>query len=333
MFESFLLNIRILFFQITSPLQHKMGFTAPASINFERIIDLHHFIFFYLIVILLVVIWLLISLIDNYIFFYNIRKPKDHNVNNLNSILFIYTYNIFKKFKLNGNDLITLIEFNNYNLTQVPRFLESPDIINAKQLIGLNEYLNLYIKSTLSFLIVSQAAITKNFTDNKILEFAWTAIPCFILATISVPSFYVLYINEEIVNPGLTVNIMAHQWYWSYDYTDLFPYWYNEITYADLDIDDFVISSYMEPEEYLNLNFGALRLLDAEEPLILPVRLHIRLVISSFDTLHSFAIPSMGIKVDAIPGRMNQIEIFIKRAAYFLDNAVKFVGLVMDLCL
>lgn len=126
---------------------------------------------------------------------------------------------------------------------------------------------------------------------------------------------------------------MSHQWYWSYDYTDLFPYWYNQLTDAGLDIDDFVISSYMEPEEYLNLDFGALRLLEAEEPLILPVRLHIRLVVSSFDTLHSFAIPSMGVKVDAIPGRMNQIEIFIKRAEFFLVNVVKFVELVMDLCL
>lgn len=156
MFESLLLNIRILFFQITNPLQHKLGFSSPASMNFERIIDLHHFIFFYLIVILLVVLWLLISLIDNYIYFYNVQKPKDHNVNNLNSILFAYTYNIFNKFKLNSNDLINLIEYNNTNLTKFPSILEDRDLVKAKQLIGLNEYLNLYIKSVLSFLIVSQ---------------------------------------------------------------------------------------------------------------------------------------------------------------------------------
>lgn len=156
MFENLLLNIRILFFQMTNPLQHKFGFQSPASINFERIIDLHHFIFFYLIVILLIVLWLLISLIDNYSYFYNVQKPKDYNFNNLNSVIFAYTHNIFKKFKLSSNDLLNLIESNNKNIENLPTILESNHILKAKQLIGLNEYLNLYIKSVLSYLIISQ---------------------------------------------------------------------------------------------------------------------------------------------------------------------------------
>ena len=69
-----------------------------------------------------------------------------------------------------------------------------------------------------------------------------------------------------------------------------------------------------------------MRLLETEEPLILPIRLHVRLVVSSYDTLHSFAIPSMGVKVDAVPGRMNQFELFIKRAVYFMVNVAKFVA-------
>jgi cytochrome c oxidase subunit 2 len=82
----------------------------------------------------------------------------------------------------------------------------------------------------------------------------------------------------------------------------------------------------MEPEEFLNLKKGSFRLLETEEPLLLPIRLHIRLLISGFDVLHSFAMPSMGLKVDAVPGRLNQLELFIKRAVYFSVNVAKFVG-------
>lgn len=66
-----------------------------------------------------------------------------------------------------------------------------------------------------------------------------------------------LYINEEIINPALTINIMGHQWFWSFDYTDLFPYWFNLVA-DSLDIDDFVIESYMEPEEFLRTDYPAL---------------------------------------------------------------------------
>lgn len=118
----------------------------------------------------------------------------------------------------------------------------------------------------------------------------------------------------------------------SYDYTDLFPYWFNLYT-ESIDLDDFVIESYMEPEEFLRTDVTSFRLYETEEPLFLPVRVHLRLMISSFDVLHSFALPSMGLKVDAVPGRINQLELFIKRSVYFLVNVVKSVVLDMLLCL
>lgn len=111
----------------------------------------------------------------------------------------------------------------------------------------------------------------------------------------------------------------------SYDYTDLFPYWFNLVA-ESVDIDDFVIESYMEPEEFLGTDVASFRLYETEEPLFLPVRVHLRLMISSFDVLHSFAMPSMGLKVDAVPGRINQLELFIKRTVFSLDNVVKFVA-------
>ena len=81
------------------------------------------------------------------------------------------------------------------------------------KVISINEHINLYLKFIFSYLLINKGINNQKFIEDKQLEFAWTLIPCLILATISVPSFYVLYINEEILNPGLTVNIMGHQWY------------------------------------------------------------------------------------------------------------------------
>lgn len=344
MFNNLVDTILILFAQLRNTNQHRFGFQMPASSNFERIIDLHHFIFFFLIVILVAVIWLLINLIDTFIIF-----PNVYNQNLIKSKKFIYIYTskffrhmtdfnssptlIFNNIKILRKKLLILLNITDNKVENLTLTSYHDDIIHYnKQVIAINEHLNLYLKFIFSYLLINKSLINKNFTEDKNLEFGWTLIPCLILAIISIPSFYVLYINEEILNPGLTVNIMGHQWYWSFDYTDLFPYWYN-LSENNIDLDDFVIDSYMEPEEFLNFKKGAFRLLETEEPLILPTRLHIRLLISGFDVLHSFAMPAMGLKVDAVPGRLNQLELFIKRPEFFLDNVVRFVGLDMGLCL
>jgi cytochrome c oxidase subunit 2 len=187
------------------------------------------------------------------------------------------------------------------------------------------EKCNIYIKSLFLYNIATHNVINSKFVEQKFLEFNWTLVPCLVLILISIPSFHVLYINEEIINPALTVNIMGHQWFWSYDYTDLFPYWFNLVA-DSIDIDEFVIESYMEPEEFLRDDRATFRLYETEEPLFLPVRIHLRLMISSFDTLHSFALPSMGLKVDAVPGRINQLELFIKRSGLFFGQCSEICG-------
>lgn len=344
MFESWFGTISLLFAQLKFAHQHKLGFQLPASSTFERIIDLHHFVFFFLIVILLAVIWLLLNLIDNFIIFPNIYNQ---SLIKNKKFIHIYTSKFFKHMtdfndspSLMGNNikilrkkLLVLLSFTEDKVNNLSLSKKDLNVIKYnKQVIAINEHINLYLKFIFSYLLINKSIVNQQFTEDKTLEFGWTIVPCIILAIISIPSFYVLYINEEILNPGLTVNIMGHQWYWSFDYTDLFPYWYN-LSENSIDIDDFVIDSYMEPEEFLSLNRGSFRLLETEEPLILPTRLHIRLLISGFDVLHSFAMPSMGLKVDAVPGRLNQLELFIKRSVYFLVNVVKFVELDMDSCL
>ncbi|MCR9074064.1 MAG: hypothetical protein NXI18_20465 [Alphaproteobacteria bacterium] len=89
-----------------------------------------------------------------------------------------------------------------------------------------------------------------------------------------------LYLAEENIETLLTVKAIGFQWYWTYDYTDLFPFWYNLKT-DNLDIDDFVILSYIEPTEYLDFDKGQFRLLETDDILVLPTNLHLRLIITS----------------------------------------------------
>lgn len=256
-----------------SPQDH-MGFKDPATALMEQIIELHHFIFFFILLISGLVMWLLIQIIDNFIYLYHFNTKNDINKNaNLNKFL-IYTYGV----------------------------------LSSK---------------------------TRFFKEDKYLEACWTLLPAFILIAISIPSFYMLYLSEESIETLLTVKAVGFQWYWTYDFTDLFPFWYNLKT-SEIDIDDFLIESYMEPTEYLNKEEGQFRLLETDNILMLPTNLHLRLIITSMDTLHSFALPSLGLKVDAVPGRLNKIDIFIYRMGVFYGQCSEICGIghaFMPICL
>jgi len=144
-----------------------------------------------------------------------------------------------------------------------------------------------------------------------------------------------LYLSEESIETLLTVKAIGYQWYWTYDFTDLFPFLYNLKT-SEVDIDDFLIESYMEPTEFINKEEGGFRLLETDNILILPTNLHLRLIVTSMDTLHSFALPSLGIKVDAVPGRLNKIDLFIYRMGVFYGQCSEICGIghgFMPICL
>lgn len=160
---------------------------------------------------------------------------------------------------------------------------------------------------------------TKNPLPEKILhgtaiEIAWTVTPSFILVFIAVPSFALLYSLDEIVDPAVTVKAIGHQWYWSYEYSD----------YSQSDDESIAFDSYMIPEEDLEL--GQLRLLEVDHRVVLPVKTHVRVIITAADVLHSWAIPSLGIKCDAVPGRLNQIPLFIKREGVFYGQCSELCG-------
>ena len=163
-----------------------------------------------------------------------------------------------------------------------------------------------------------------NFTHATTVEIVWTIVPAIILMIIAVPSFALLYSMDEMLDPAVTLKVVGHQWYWSYEYSD-----YNAADGESINFD-----SYMIPEE--DLEPGNLRLLEVDNRVVLPVDTHVRVVITSADVLHCWAIPSFGVKMDACPGRLNQTSMFIKREGVYYGQCSEICGVnhgFMPICI
>ncbi|MEM7172153.1 MAG: cytochrome c oxidase subunit II [Pseudomonadota bacterium] len=133
-----------------------------------------------------------------------------------------------------------------------------------------------------------------NTTHNTLIEVLWTVIPIIILVVIAVPSFKLLYFSDRIEDADLTVKAIGKQWYWSYAYPDH---------------ENFEFDSYMIPEE--DLEPGQPRLLATDTAMVLPVDTNIRFLITAADVLHNFAVPAFGLKLDGVPGRINETWAYI----------------------
>ncbi len=172
------------------------------------------------------------------------------------------------------------------------------------------------------FYILSRTVFLFHFSKNnfskivhgKVIEIVWTITPSLILAVMAIPSFALLYSMDEVINPAVTIKTVGHQWYWSYEYSD-----YNIAQNESLSFD-----SYMVANE--DLQKGQLRLLEVDNPIYLPVGTHVRFLITSDDVIHSWALPSFGVKVDACPGRLNQTSIYIKREGTFYGQCSEICG-------
>ncbi len=157
----------------------------------------------------------------------------------------------------------------------------------------------------------------QKFNHSSVLEIIWTIIPAVILVIIAIPSFALLYSLDELIDPAITVKIIGHQWYWSYEFSD-----YHVLSGRDA----LKFDCYMMNEDELPKNGWGLRLLETPHKLLLPINTHIRLLITSADVLHSWAVPSFGIKLDACPGRLSQASLFIKRPGFFYGQCSEICG-------
>nr|UTT72513.1 cytochrome c oxidase subunit 2 [Fulicoffula longipila] len=167
--------------------------------------------------------------------------------------------------------------------------------------------------------IIWMPCINLFFSGNEMLEIIWTILPTLVLGMLAIPSLYTLYMIDEVFNPSLSIKAIGHQWFWSYEYSD----------FQNLSFD-----SYMIPTNDLSL--GEFRLLETSNNLIAPALTEIRLLITSDDVIHSWTIPSMGIKVDAVPGRLNQLCLCPTRAGLFYGQCSEICGSLhsfMPICL
>nr|QYC94857.1 cytochrome c oxidase subunit 2 [Amblyseius swirskii] len=155
--------------------------------------------------------------------------------------------------------------------------------------------------------------------DNQFVELVWTIFPMFLLIFIAIPSLRLLYLMEESFSSELTLKVMGHQWFWSYSYEEFFPH-SGELE-SNYDKNIFWLWS-----NYWNLDPMFYRLLDTDECVILPELVNIRVLVSSCDVIHSWTIPSMGIKTDAIPGRLNQLNFISLKSGFFFGQCSEICG-------
>nr|YP_009349340.1 cytochrome c oxidase subunit II [Agelena silvatica]APZ84000.1 cytochrome c oxidase subunit II [Agelena silvatica] len=141
--------------------------------------------------------------------------------------------------------------------------------------------------------------------EGQELESIWTVLPAIFLFFIAFPSLRLLYLMEESEFYDMIIKVLGHQWYWSYEYSDL---GFNSF-------DSYMVSD----------SESMFRLLNVDNYLIIPYGVNVRMIISSVDVIHSWTIPSLGIKVDAVPGRLNQLSMIFNRMGLFSGQCSEIV--------
>lgn len=200
-------------------------------------------------------------------------------------------------------EITTWIKFNSINSAR-------PTI---EQLILFHDYTIIFLVAiTITVIIITISTIlnkylNRNLLENQTTEIIWTIIPGIILIFIAIPSLKILYIIEEIINPSITIKTIGHQWYWSYEYSDK----------KKVEIESYIKTDNIKRK---------FRLLDVDNRIPLPFITKTRIIVSSIDVIHSWTVPSLGIKIDAIPGRLNQIRILINKPGLFFGQCSEICG-------
>nr|QGZ10051.1 cytochrome c oxidase subunit 2 [Eisenia tracta] len=183
------------------------------------------------------------------------------------------------------------------------------------QLISFHDHTLLVLTLVLTVVGYALLALMLNKHLNRYLleaqtiETVWTILPALILLVLALPSLRILYITDEISQPSLTVKTIGHQWYWSYEYTD----------FLNVEMD-----SYMLPTS--DLLPGDYRLLEVDNRMVIPMQLEVRMLITAADVIHSWTVPALGVKVDAVPGRLNQIGFTTSQPGIFYGQCSEICG-------
>lgn len=214
---------------------------------------------------------------------------------------------------------------NDYPLDRQLGF-QDPSSPIMEEIINFHNYTMIYIVFIvigvmwIMFELLRQFSKSTSFISHKymihgtLIELIWTITPALILVGIAFPSFKLLYLMDEILDAGITIKVIGHQWYWSYEYSD----------YATQNGQSIEFDSYMLGED--DLEVGDLRLLEVDNRVIVPKNTHVRVIVTSADVIHSWAVPSLGVKVDAIPGRLNQVSFLANREGVYYGQCSEICG-------
>nr|AAY60821.1 cytochrome oxidase subunit II [Macrotermes gilvus] len=182
-----------------------------------------------------------------------------------------------------------------------------------EQLIFFHDHALMIMLMIITTVMYTMISIIKNkqtsrfILEGQMIETVWTIAPAIILVFIAMPSLRLLYLMDEVHNPALTLKAVGHQWYWSYEYSD----------FTKMEFD-----SYMTQEEQPN----TFRLLDTDNRIVLPMNSPIRMIVTAADVLHSWTVPSLGVKTDATPGRLNQVSFSINRPGILYGQCSEICG-------
>lgn len=156
--------------------------------------------------------------------------------------------------------------------------------------------------------------VHKYHNHGTLIELIWTITPAFVLIAIAFPSFKLLYLLDEVIAPAMTIKAEGHQWYWSYEFSD----------FSNDEGEAVEFDSYIIPES--DMEEGQFRLLDVDNRVVVPVDTHIRFIVTGADVIHDFAVPSLGLKIDAMPGRLNQTSVIILREGTYYGQCSEICG-------
>lgn len=151
----------------------------------------------------------------------------------------------------------------------------------------------------------------KQFTHNVLIEVLWTVVPVIILIIVAIPSFKLLYYTDRVAEPDMTLKVVGRQWYWDYEYPDH---------------DGIAFSSYMIADADIDPAKGEHRLLSTDTKVVLPIDTNIQILIQGGDVIHSWAVPALGLKTDAIPGRLNETWVRIEKPGVYYGQCSELCG-------
>jgi len=159
------------------------------------------------------------------------------------------------------------------------------------------------------FSLFFNSFVNRYLLENQNIEIIWTAFPAIILIFIALPSLRLLYLLDEVNYPRITLKTIGHQWYWRYEYSD----------FIKIEFDSYIIPTN-------ELTSSGFRLLDVDNRTTLPITTQVRVLITAADVIHSWTVPALGVKADAIPGRLNQVRFFLRRPGLFFGQCSEICG-------